>query len=1054
VAVALGAVLSLCFVPVAGAKVVYDALTQKHYGVSPAAGATQPLSTAAPFGAARASNRSKAIGTQGGSAVCEDNSGTPQSVCAPLQYGGGPVQHGPEKEYLFFWAPSNYPMPASFETGMEAWLDDLVSANGTSGNPVSVVTQYYDSSRGSKSFIPYQLVKEAPIIDTNPYPSNQCTDVDGSNGSTPTPVCLTDAQIQQELYSYITAPSHHLPAPDLNTEYFVLTPPGVGSCFDASSSSCAYTGTNGYCGYHSYRVFKNGVDSTQGSLTTTYAVINYAYGTACDVGAGNPNPGFIDSTVGVFSHELSETMTDPNVSSGWLDSSGLEVGDKCAYIYDAEGPNSYADLSTQPGGSWNVNLGSHYYLLQQEFDNNILSCATRLTDTWGGGASPTTSWSSSSNWAAAYPPGVGTTSGADALVDTLSFPASATAYAANNDLSYTVNAYGLQVDDGSGYALSGNAIELGAGGIAATSAGGSNASTLSLPLSLQAPQSWTIDGGSGHLGQLNLAGVVTGGSSDTVHATLQNGGSLVLGADDELGAATISGANTGDTGASASTNGIVTVQSKLNATNGRAVGLTDAELNFPGSAAAGPLTSTGGDIEVGHAGSAATLSVSGAFKQTAASRLTLFATAGGSSEVTATGAVTLAGALNLAFAACPTAVNTVYTLISTTGSVSGAFSGLPSGATIPYTCPGPQLPLMISYSGTAVKATVAPPPATPRSQPTISGAPQQGQQLTVTNANWTGSGTITIANQWEDCDQNGSNCQPIFGANGQTYTLQGSDVGHTIVVSETANNGTNSAPDPSQPTPAPPAVVTEAPAPTASSPPTISGTAKQGQSLTASPAAWSGALSTAAYSYQWEDCNASGASCTGIAAATGQTYTPASSDVGHTIRVVEMASNGFPSNTSSAQSAPTATVASSQAATTTPPPPVTPSASAPTLSGTSVTVPVRCTGTGPGRCVFVITVATTETLAGTRVIALAAAKRRGKRTTRVLVVGSESVTLSAGQTMAVVVALNAAGRRLLSARRSLPVKITIVAGGGTLSVSTRTFRRPRRSHGLLAHSAR
>jgi hypothetical protein len=422
--------------------------------------------------------------------------------------------------------------------------------------------------------------------------------------------------------------------------------------------------------------------------------------------------------------------------------------------------------------------------------------------------------------------------------------------------------------------------------------------------------------------------------------------------------------------------------------------------------------------------------------------------------VTATGAVTLAGALNLAFAACPTAVNTVYTLISTTGSVSGAFSGLPSGATIPYTCPGPQLPLMISYSGTAVKATVAPPPATPSSQPTISGAPQQGQQLTVTNANWTGSGTITIANQWEDCDQNGSNCQPIFGANGQTYTLQGSDVGHTIVVSETANNGTNSAPDPSQPTPAPPAVVTEAPAPTASSPPTISGTAKQGQSLTASPAAWSGALSTAAYSYQWEDCNASGASCTGIAAATGQTYTPASSDVGHTIRVVEMASNGFPSNTSSAQSAPTATVASSQAATTTPPPPVTPSASAPTLSGTSVTVPVRCTGTGPGRCVFVITVATTETLAGTRVIALAAAKRRGKRTTRVLVVGSESVTLSAGQTMAVVVALNAAGRRLLSARRSLPVKITIVAGGGTLSVSTRTFRRPRRSHGLLAHSAR
>jgi hypothetical protein len=43
--------------------------------------------------------------------------------------------------------------------------------------------------------------------------------------------------------------------------------------------------------------------------------------------------------------------------------------------------------------------------------------------------------------------------------------------------------------------------------------------------------------------------------------------------------------------------------------------------------------------------------------------------------------------------------------------------------------------------------------------------------------------------------------------------------------------------------------------------------------------------------YQWEDCNTVGISCTAIPGADTESYTVASSDVGHTIRVTEIATN-------------------------------------------------------------------------------------------------------------------------------------------------------------------
>jgi hypothetical protein len=71
--------------------------------------------------------------------------------------------------------------------------------------------------------------------------------------------------------------------------------------------------------------------------------------------------------------------------------------------------------------------------------------------------------------------------------------------------------------------------------------------------------------------------------------------------------------------------------------------------------------------------------------------------------------------------------------------------------------------------------------------------------------------------------------------------------------------------------------------------PQISGTAKEGETLTASNGTWSN--SPTSYAYQWRRCASDGTACGNIAGATKQTYTVAAADVGRTLRVVVTASN-------------------------------------------------------------------------------------------------------------------------------------------------------------------
>jgi hypothetical protein len=94
-------------------------------------------------------------------------------------------------------------------------------------------------------------------------------------------------------------------------------------------------------------------------------------------------------------------------------------------------------------------------------------------------------------------------------------------------------------------------------------------------------------------------------------------------------------------------------------------------------------------------------------------------------------------------------------------------------------------------------------------------------------------------------------------------------------------------------------------APASTSAPTVSGTAQQSQTLTASSGSWTGSTPIT-YGYQWRRCNTSGGSCTDVSGATGPSYALAAADVGATIRVRVSATNSAGSVT--ADSAQTAVV--------------------------------------------------------------------------------------------------------------------------------------------------
>ena len=179
-------------------------------------------------------------------------------------------------------------------------------------------------------------------------------------------------------------------------------------------------------------------------------------------------------------------------------------------------------------------------------------------------------------------------------------------------------------------------------------------------------------------------------------------------------------------------------------------------------------------------------------------------------------------------------------------------------------------------------AVVTPKPNSPATGlPTINGTPQVGETLTVDASSITDADGITGGFNYQWTANDGVNDADIAGATGAAYTLVDDDAGKTVKVRVSFTDDAGYAESlTSEPT----AVVAPKPNSPATGPPTISGAAQVGKTLTVDTSSITDADGiTGGFNYQWTAND--GMNDADIAGATGAAYTLVDDDEGKTIKV-------------------------------------------------------------------------------------------------------------------------------------------------------------------------
>ena len=186
--------------------------------------------------------------------------------------------------------------------------------------------------------------------------------------------------------------------------------------------------------------------------------------------------------------------------------------------------------------------------------------------------------------------------------------------------------------------------------------------------------------------------------------------------------------------------------------------------------------------------------------------------------------------------------------------------------------------LLLAAPAASSALALPPTPPTPTAPPpSIAGSAVQGATLSCSPGGWLNATSYTYA--WL------AGVSQVAGpSTSNTYTLTSSDVGQLITCSVTAYNGTTPSLTPALSTPVGPVGTPLPGVPIEESPPVISGTAMQGQTVTCSPGGWLGATS---YRYSWQR------DALNISGATSASYTLTSTDVSQAITCAVVASNAL-----------------------------------------------------------------------------------------------------------------------------------------------------------------
>jgi hypothetical protein len=199
------------------------------------------------------------------------------------------------------------------------------------------------------------------VTSADPFPTGTC----GSSYSGPD--CVSDQSIQDEVQAAQSAtPGWNR---GLNDLYAVFLPPNEHVCnmVGVSGSDCDAGAGGDFCAFHNNDTFLIGPDIIYSVVLDpkTSKCLAYNDGQAPN-GAGDA-----DAAVSIFSHELMESVTDPeaHTSRAWQDDQGSEIGDKCSPAINGVDPSAVFGSPGLDGGHANIELKGDPYIVQSEWSN-------------------------------------------------------------------------------------------------------------------------------------------------------------------------------------------------------------------------------------------------------------------------------------------------------------------------------------------------------------------------------------------------------------------------------------------------------------------------------------------------------------------------------------------------------------------------------------------------------------------------------------------------------------------------------------------------------------
>lgn len=222
-----------------------------------------------------------------------------------LVYGNGPIQPNP-KVYVVFWG-STWNSSSGDPDGVATLLKNFYSGwNGASWP--GTMTQYYGPSG---TYINDNTVLAGTWTDTGSSPPNRPSDT--------------------AVASEAKRGASHFGDYSVNASYVVALPHG----HDPNGFRTQW------CAWHSDESATGGI--------IQYTDLPYMPDAGVNCGEGSVNtPGTDDGVTIVGGHEQGETETDPQPCTGWCDSGGNEIGDKCAWVNLQDTAFTNGTYPTQP----------------------------------------------------------------------------------------------------------------------------------------------------------------------------------------------------------------------------------------------------------------------------------------------------------------------------------------------------------------------------------------------------------------------------------------------------------------------------------------------------------------------------------------------------------------------------------------------------------------------------------------------------------------------------------------------------------------------------------